>query len=67
MSYSIPSSTKILSLTASSFLFILVAAMSVCQFAMVHRRHRYTHSAAQSSESFNKPLSVTTLLWQGRS
>ena len=28
MSYSIPSSTKILSLTASSFLFILVAAMS---------------------------------------
>ena len=35
MSYSIPSSTKILNLTTAPFLFILVSALSVCKFAMV--------------------------------
>ena len=35
MSYSIPSSTKILNLTTAPFLFILVSAMTVCKFAMV--------------------------------
>ena len=35
MSYSIPSSTKILTLTTAPFLFILVGAQSVSQFAMV--------------------------------
>ena len=35
VSYSIPSSTKILNLTTAPFLFILVSALSVCKFAMV--------------------------------
>ena len=35
MSYSIPSSTKILNLTTAPFLFILVSALSVCKFAMM--------------------------------
>ena len=35
MSYSIPSSSKILNLTTVPFLFILVSAVSVCRFAMV--------------------------------
>ena len=70
MSYSIPSSTKILNLSTAPFLFILVSALSVCKFAMVpgvyilHGTDIYTHSAAQSSKRF-KPLSVTILLWQG--
>ena len=34
MSYSIPSSTKILTLATAPFLFILVHALSACQFAM---------------------------------
>ena len=80
MSWSILSSTKILTLTTAPFLIILVGALFVCQLAMVPgvhillcpgrrgrlflRGHRYTHSAAQSSKRF-KPLSVTILLWQG--
>ena len=32
---SIPSSTKILTLTIAPFLFILVGGLSVCEFAMV--------------------------------
>ena len=35
MLYSIPSSTKIITLTAAPFLFLLVGAMSACDFAMV--------------------------------
>ena len=35
MSYSIPSSTKTFTLTTTPFLFILVGAQSVCQFAIV--------------------------------
>ena len=35
MSYSIPSSIKILTLTAAPFLFISVAALSICEFSMV--------------------------------
>ena len=34
MFYSIPSSTKILTLTTATFLFILVGALSVCEIAM---------------------------------
>ena len=72
MPYSIPSSTKIFDMTTEPFLFILVGALSVCEFAMVTGLHIllpestdiYTHSAAKSSKRF-KPLSVTILLWQG--
>ena len=35
MSYSIPSPTKILTLTTAPFLFISVGALSVCEFFMV--------------------------------
>ena len=35
----IPSSTKILTLTTAPFLFILVGALSVCEFAMVPGVH----------------------------
>ena len=35
MSYSIPSYTKILTLAAAPFLFILVGVLSACEFAMV--------------------------------
>ena len=35
MPYSIPSSTKILTLATAPFLFILVGILSVCEFAMV--------------------------------
>ena len=35
MSYSVPSSTKILTLTTAPFLFISVGALFVCEFAMV--------------------------------
>ena len=35
MSYNISRYTKILTLTIASYLFILVGALSVCQFAMV--------------------------------
>ena len=50
MSYSIPSSTKTLTLTTGPFLFISVGALSVCEFAMVQecifycapRKKRYT-------------------------
>ena len=35
MPYSIPSSTKILTLTTAPFLFISVGALSVCESAMV--------------------------------
>ena len=35
MPYSIPSSTKILTLVTAPFLFILVGVLSVCEFAMV--------------------------------
>ena len=35
MSYSIPTSTKVLTLATAPFLFILVAVLSVCEFAMV--------------------------------
>ena len=35
MSYSIPSSTKILNLTTAPFLFISDGALSVCEFAIV--------------------------------
>ena len=67
MSYSIPSSTKISTLTTAPFLFISVGALSVCEFAMVPGVYIFlcpqeknvllfpTHSAAQSSKRF-KPL-----------
>ena len=35
MSYSTRSSTKILTLTTAPFLFVLVRALSVCEFTMV--------------------------------
>ena len=35
MPYSIPSSTKILTLTTAPFLFVSVGAMSVCEIAML--------------------------------
>ena len=35
MSFSIPGSTKILTLVTAPFLFILVGALSVCEFSMV--------------------------------
>ena len=35
MSYSIPSCTKILTLETTPFLFILVGALCVCEFAIV--------------------------------
>ena len=35
MPYSIPSSTKILTLATALLLFILVGPLSVCEFAMV--------------------------------
>ena len=35
MPYSIPSSTKILTLATAPFLFILVGILSVCEFGMV--------------------------------
>ena len=35
MSYSIPSSTKVLTLATVSFLFILASTLSVCETAMV--------------------------------
>ena len=78
MSYSIPSSTKILTLTTASFLFILVDALSVGQFAMVpvvymllclavRRVYLFFIGAqiyigAQISKRF-KPFSVIILLW----
>ena len=37
MSYSIPSSTKILTLATVPFLFILICILSICEFAMVPR------------------------------
>ena len=37
MPYSIPSSTKILTMATTPFLFISVGAVSVCEFAMVPR------------------------------
>ena len=42
MSHNIPSSTKILTLTTAPFLFILVGALSVCEFAMVPGVHYFT-------------------------
>ena len=73
MPYSIPSSTKILSLTRAPFLFISVGALSVkllfcqeCIFYCAPRKKRYTllpegtdiHSTAQSSKRF-KSLPVS--------
>ena len=76
MPYSICSSTKILTLVAAPFLFFLVGAQSVCEFAMVPGVYILlcpqgkkgilffpTHSATQLSKRF-KPMSVTMLLWQ---
>ena len=81
MSYSIPSSAKILTLTTAPFLFILVGALYLCEFAMVPGL--YTLQCPQEEEVHSffwghkythstaqsskrfKPLSVTILMWQG--
>ena len=81
MSYCIPSSTEILTLTTVPFLFISVGALSICEFSMVQgvyillwpKRKRYTLRAqghrythsAAQSLKRFKPFSVTILLWQG--
>ena len=81
MSYSIPSSTKILTLTTAPFLFILVGAQSVSQFAMVPgvyillwpqesevHSSFWRHRYTHSAAQLSKsfkPLSVTIFLWQG--
>ena len=78
MPYSIPSSTKIFIYFGNSTIFVLIGALSVCEFAMVRgayillcpQKESYillpTYSAAQSSKRF-KPLSVNIFLWQGQS
>ena len=81
MPYSICSSTKILTLVAAPFLFFLVGAQSVCEFAMVPGvyillcpQEKEVHSSSWGhrythsgvqSSKRFKPLSVTILLWQG--
>ena len=76
-----PSSTKILTLTTASFLLISVAALSVCQFAMVpgvytvlFPQEEEVHSSswghgythsAAQSSKKFKPLSVSIILYQG--
>ena len=81
MSYSIPISTKILTLTAAPFLFILVGILSACEFAMMpgvyilqYSQEEEVHSSscghrythlAAQSTKRFKPLSFTLLLWQG--
>ena len=66
MSYSIPSSTKILNLTTTPFLFILVSVLSLnllwcqeCIFSCTPRKKRYTQ------KDLNPCLSLYILLWQG--
>ena len=80
MSYSIPSSSKILTLTTAPFLFVLFGALSACLFAMVSGvyillcpQQEEVHSSswghrhthsAAQSSKSFKPLSVAILLWQ---
>ena len=79
MPYSIPSSTKTLTLAIAPFLFILVGVLSVCEFAMVpgvyillcsqeeevYSSSMYTFSSKTINHKRFKPLSVTVLSWQG--
>ena len=81
MPYSIPSSTKILSLTRAPFLFISVGALSVkllcgqeCIFYCAPRKKRYTllpegtdiyTHSPAQSSKRFKPLSLTVLLRRG--
>ena len=65
MSYSISSSTKILTLTTAPFFFILVGALSACQFARsVLCPQEEDLNSFLNSKRF-KLLSVTISLWQG--
>ena len=80
MPFSIPSSTKSLTLATAPFLFILVGVLSVCEFAMVPGVYillwpqeedvccsSWGHRCTHSAAQSSKrfkPLSVTILLWQ---
>ena len=81
MPYTIPSSTKILTLTTAPFLFILVGVLSVCEFAVVPgvyvllwSQEEEVHCSssgyrcthsAAQSSKRHKRLPVTIFLWQG--
>ena len=80
MSYSTPSSTKILTLATAAFLFVLVDTLSVCEFAMVPGVYILLCSQEEMVTFFLKAqmytlsstiikrfqhLSFPLLLWQG--